>query len=573
MSYAKFQSRCEKSNKESAKDSLLDYEEFLALGRDLTESELDSVVNFSKDEWKEYYLSQNLTKGGVFLGELARKYSIGEYKRNPDVMFGEVPPVGQKRRIWEATSLPMKDLCDKLMAYKAVKSAVDLYGDDELPLPRNTFIYALMKLGVGFAGQANKFIQLYRDHATPGRTFGSCYQPIERMATIAKTPEYWCLPCHTVAGLVHGKFNIPTERIGNIWDFIPAVKAWKVCPSLPKKIAVRIGDMDLWKRHAAAMAWKEVSAFNCRQEKESQFWGSFNSLCQKGKAFIVKSLIDQDKVYQTKQAESILFLPMGSLKGISSVEILRDYFSPQESLQGLFGVSSKSLVKTWEKGVELSTLKWAIELAPSQNIDWINKFLALETTIPFYGECVDFLKSLAPSKAMALIQILDYKSRGVVIPLEDCHYKDTGLMYSNLLKKGYQPELGRVRCWFTTHEELARQAISLLPDEKVTNHPKYQPINGLSAVDKSWVIELPSSTAQLKYWGETLHNCVGGYGDQINGQRTVVFVVKFHQTLKYCVELSPHGDVRQFYGQRNSQPVEDERDAVLSALRDARLVY
>ena len=481
--------------------------------------------------------------------------------------------------------LTMRELCAKMMAYKAIKTAVDQYGDWELPLPRNTFIYALMGLGIKFTAQADKFVQFCRKYATPGRTFGSCYQPIDRMAVLATNPEYWCLPDHTIRGMIHGKFKIPNyfangDRIGNVWDFIPAVKAWSLAPTLPKKIAVRVGKMELWKRYAAMLAWNKVSYQELTgTDQKNAFWMVFSLECQKGIGNVIQHLLlphDREgrkpaKPMEYRLVETILGIEYKSLEGNETFAQVAKHLPAKEALQTLFGVSSKSLIQSWAKATP-EAIQWASVIAPKGNIDWINKFLLVDNCIPYFSECVEFLNSLSPSRALAMVQTTTYKHRGEVRQLEDCHFKDTGMIFYQLIKKGFTPNVGRVRCWLTVHEELSRQYISVLPNEQLAVNPKWEAVNGLSAVDGSWRIELPTNTAQLKLWGEQLHNCVGGYGDSINDGYCVVFVVYFLGSLKYCVEVRQK-EVQQFYGQRNSAPDYSERDSVLASLRDAKLIY
>lgn len=576
MSFSKFATKAQVLNLSLIKDAMDDYHSWEIEGQDLQESDLLFVVNCSDEEWERFVKSNRLTRGGQFLGRLARKYKVW----NP---LNDRCRRRSEREYPIYLPLTMRELCAKMMAYKAIKSAVDQYGDEELPLPRNTMVYALIKLGVKFTAQADKFIQIYREYATPGRTFGSCYQPIQRMAVLATNPEYWCLPDHTIRGMIHGKFKIPNyfadgDRIGNVWDFIPAVKAWSLCPELPKKIAVRVGKMELWKRYAAMLAWNTpgICEIPEKADKVTAFWIAFNSECQKGPGNAIHVLLQPWEgkpatPMEYRLVETILGIDYKSLEGTERFAQVAKYLPAKEALQTLFGVSSKSLVQSWTKATP-EAIQWASVIAPKGNIDWINKFLLVDNCIPYFSECVEFLNSLSPSRALAMLQTTTYKYRGEIRQLEDCHFKDTGMIFYQLKQKGFTPNVGRVRCWLTVHEELSRQYISVLPNEKVVLNSKWEAVNGLSAVDGSWRIELPTNTAQLKLWGEQLHNCVGGYGESINNGYCVVFVVYFHGALKYCVEVR-HGEIKQFYGQRNSAPDYSERDAVLASLRDAKLIY
>jgi hypothetical protein len=173
---------------------------------------------------------------------------------------------------------------------------------------------------------------------------------------------------------------------------------------------------------------------------------------------------------------------------------------------------------------------------------------------------------------MKMLQTFTYKHHGEEHSLNDFHYKDTGMLFNNLVREGHTPELGRVRCWLTSHEVLARQYVRYLPNEPVKIPQGWERVQGLCAVDGSWRIELPTSTAELKYWGETLSNCVGGYGRNINEGQSIVFVVYWQGTLKYCAEVNNNKRIAQFYGQRNSSPIWSEKDSVCYALEQAGLL-
>ena len=92
----------------------------------------------------------------------------------------------------------------------------------------------------------------------------------------------------------------------------------------------------------------------------------------------------------------MLNIPLGYLvqNNMTPIEALQRFLDPKDALQGLFGVFSKSLIKTWqEKNISLDILNWAINLAPNQNIDWINRFLSVEKCIPFYFDSNLYLQA------------------------------------------------------------------------------------------------------------------------------------------------------------------------------------
>lgn len=72
-----------------------------------------------------------------------------------------------------------------------------------------------------------------------------------------------------------------------------------------------------------------------------------------------------------------------------------------------------------------------------------------------------------------------------------------------------------------------------------------EPASGLRLV-------LPRTTGELVAWGRRLHSCVGSFGPAVATGRSILFGVERDGTLRYCVELSPDGMVRQFLGERNT---------------------
>jgi hypothetical protein len=285
---------------------------------------------------------------------------------------------------------------------------------------------------------------------------------------------------------------------------------------------------------------------------------------------------DTAKPFMYRHIEGILDLPNRLLKGSESLDDLYRYLDPNQVLIECFQINTKSLRKAWDnaiKNADNSVIKWAIALAPKGNSDIACHLLNMEWSIAYYEECVPMLQTLQYHTAIRMLQTTTYKNRGEVHQLQDFHFKDTGMLYNNIIQSGNEPHLGRVRCWLTLHEELGRQYIKTQPDSPVTVNKWWQPLNGLSGIKGDWRIQLPTSTAELKWYGEQLKNCVGGYGNKINNGGCVVFVVYWHNTLKYCVEIDSSGEVDQFYGHHNSSPVWEEKELICNILRDdAKLI-
>jgi hypothetical protein len=279
---------------------------------------------------------------------------------------------------------------------------------------------------------------------------------------------------------------------------------------------------------------------------------------------------DKNQKFVSHRAEAVLSLPFGYLNNVFNKSNLVEYYKLADQdalLNGLFGTSAKSVKSAWGN-CKFDQMRWAIVLAPKGNADVVCKFLTAPCVVTFQEDTVPFLKSLGDWKPqLRMIETTTYRVRGEEKVVEDFLVKDTGMLFNNLGDNN----LGRVRCWLSAHEELGRRYIGTLPNSPVAVPTSWERVNGLCSVDGTWRIELPSSTAQLKFWGEQLHNCVGGYGNSINAGDCTVFIVYVNGILTYCVEVRG-GSIRQFNADRNASTYNEVRDSVTAALQQAKLL-
>ncbi len=63
---------------------------------------------------------------------------------------------------------------------------------------------------------------------------------------------------------------------------------------------------------------------------------------------------------------------------------------------------------------------------------------------------------------------------------------------------------------------------------------------------------LPRSPAQLGEWGRRLHSCIASYATTVAEGRSLLVGVMVGDDLRYCLEVTSNGAVRQFLGTRNS---------------------
>lgn len=479
----------------------------------------------------------------------------------------------------------------------------------------------LLYLGIRFAWQAERFCELYSEVCVTDRPWGSCYQPSHgKIKALALTPNYNRLPLWVKKILVsvpqwietnevnQGRNDRPEGgRIGNVWRLIDCAKAWKHAPYLPKGIAEKVGRMSVESRLLADWAWEKalskigvasgytINDVRWRWDGEYSyqlfsradliqfFWLELKRL----QPMPLTALIDEryspnggfskdDHNCLRNLAEIRLNLPhgflfeaWGRLKYASKnvyLDAIASHGSPVEVCRNLFGNGGDRTVSLF-KNASKDAWRWASAVCDG-NADAVQKVLALREIISFQPDAVEFLKSLPLQSRVRLLGATTFKYRGQVQPISDDHVRDTGYLWSNIQNK---PELGRIRCWFSAHEQLSAAFVKELPDEALPVPAGWARVDGLCAIDGSWQLEFPKRVATLKYYGEVLRNCVGGYGPAIKSGRSVIFAVREHGLLTHCVEACDNY-INQFYRAGNSSPNYNIKQSVESALIQAKLI-
>lgn len=448
--------------------------------------------------------------------------------------------------------------------------------------------------GVRWLEDAVKVYELLPHVWVRGRSWESPYQVnANQLVLVATNPNYRNLPLWAKIQIIKG--NHASSRPGDVWrSLIPALKAWKWDNSIPKRFAKRLGEMSPKYRALGAIAWEVCY----RQGEESNFWQKFQSFC-KNPEQAIKVLLFGITFYKGEYAHSYTFsnsyirnraleilwgLPhkfldtdlsprTSSIEEEFAIELLAKY---SDGLAGvcrmLFGCGGKQVQKLFKCSTP-DQRKWAIALAFGKE-DLVQKYLASDC-VPYQEDAVNFLKFLGEKPALRMVQTTTMTLRGKSQDVTGDYIRDTGYLFNQLQNSGVSPELGRVRCWFSTHEVLAKEYVKILPDFELRVNPDFAPLDGLSSLDMSWELEIPKHQHQLKRYGEILSHCVGGYGGAINSGRSVIVAVYFQGVLKYTLEFN-QSDRRyrcnQFYGFRNSYPSESDRAVVLDMFQQAKLI-
>ena len=468
----------------------------------------------------------------------------------------------------------------------------------------NTSAPRLRHLGIEFGWEARRFFDLYSQICVKDRPWGSCYQPSHYwVLKVATTPNYNRLPLWVKKTLIESQ-NVPAEhhRIGDIWRFVNCAKAWKWCPLLPKGVAEKIGKSGSVKaRIFASLAWwktsrgyrvselfqhdwekwdHEVEAYVkiSRSELLESFWVEFRRLEKASLPELVEAILESSLDHRAS-IEVLLNLPHKTLKAEwpkygpdyqqEVLDLCVQFSSPEDACQHLFGCSGKATVKAFSQCQNSDVWKWAAALG-DKNPDKVQKILSLPQVVGFEPEAIDFLQTLGDKTQIRLLAKTTFRYRGEDVELSSDYIRDTGYLWKNIQNK---PELGRVRCWFSVHEVLSAAFVEELPDEVLPVPQSWQPVDGLSSVNRRWEIKLPRRVNDLKLWGRLLDNCVGGYGPAVKSSRSVIFGVFEEGHISHCVEVDPTwGRVNQFYRRRNSTADGYIREDVVTCLSMAGLV-
>ncbi|MCO8127078.1 hypothetical protein NHL50_07645 [Acidimicrobiia bacterium EGI L10123] len=107
-------------------------------------------------------------------------------------------------------------------------------------------------------------------------------------------------------------------------------------------------------------------------------------------------------------------------------------------------------------------------------------------------------------------------------------------------------------------------------DVPLRHPPALQAVDGLEVGHRRLV--LPRTADELVEWGAVLDNCLGGFRHAVAAERTHVLGVVVGGRLRWAVEVTRAGVLRQFEGAGNRQAPEHVAQPVLAALRSHGIV-
>lgn len=523
---------------------------------DLTQEEAYNIASFSqgKAEWQIREIFP------VFINKLK------EEGKSPGARYIAA-------RILSGAKPDLRQLTQEWFVHRNIKRALYPQQWERLGLTAGD----LRRKGISGRREAQEFYQLYIQ-------LNKRAVNIDVVVKIICTPNYRKLPIWVKNVLAQSNDYIAfgeEARVGNIWRLIDCAKAWKHAPDLPKNLAEKVGRLSVKSRILARWAWDSSYKYQqSRAERAQEFWEELRRLQRQNIFDLVNewglgqwySIFNYNRLRNL--SEIMLGLPYGYLsdqwgrhkEASHYLKVLAVNESVSQICLNLFGSAGKATVQAFFNSNK-AAWKWASVLC-DRNPDAAQKILKMEDLIEFEIEAIDFLKSLPMQSRIRLLGTTTFKYRGTVNPVTNDHVRDTGYLWKNIQGK---PDLGRVRCWFSVHETLAAAFIKELPDEELPIPSGWERVNGLSSVDGTWTIEIPQRVATLKYYGEVLKNCVGGYGPVIKSGRSVIFVVRESMVLTHCVEVC-NKEIKQFYRSRNQEADPAIKKSVCAALYQAKLI-
>ncbi|ATW59399.1 hypothetical protein Cl131_gp131 [Aphanizomenon phage vB_AphaS-CL131] len=565
--------------------------EISAPARPATEGDLSYLREIF---WNEGIRGQDLKKEISSLclthgGERILHNAVRDYNGKPLSDYIAKYHFAKKLALWIANDQPSQAL-EETISEKLIKC--DYF-------PRYDYADILWDYGIRWVEDAVKVYELIPHVWTKGRSLNSPYQVnLDQVVLVATNPNYRNLPLWAKVQIIKG--NHASSRPGDVWrSLMPALKAWKWDNSIPKRFAKRLGEMSPKYRALGAVAWSM-----CEQNK-NEFWSQFNQLCKnpdEAVKFLLFNDCDSSSSYYSRVGAYIRNRALEVLWGLPhkflnaeisekhriseeefAIELLAKY---SDGLSGvcrmLFGCGGKQVQKLFKSSTP-DHRKWAIALAYGKE-DLVQKYLGADC-VPYQEDAINFLKFLGEKPALRMVQTTTMTLRGKSQDVTGDYIRDTGYLFNQLQTSGVSPDLGRVRCWFSTHEVLAKEYVKILPDFELKVNPDFAPLDGLSSLDMAWEIEIPKHQHQLKRYGEILSHCVGGYGGSINSGRSVIVAAYFQGVLKYTLEFVSDGTCRkvgndfhsnyrcnQFYGFRNSSPSYSDRATVLDMFQQAKLI-
>lgn len=299
------------SYRELAKEMYQKWEELVS-----SRTERRAKLRYSREvsipipEWEDYLASSGLSRRTRYY----IKKCVSQYYSDPHVGWNfDEDPLIQEAAYW----FPLEEKA------RAVLKTVQESGVE--PIFRAKSLADLMAKDKLEEKELIEFVALATKVANKKRGLDSPYQPNFRLLwglhVRAPKAEPWMketlLKVLSSKDLYltkdQGRQVVSPVRLGNPADLFDACKAWEISVLFPKKIAVRVGRLPLWKRMAAGQVIKQLLEERCgltwhssfrvtyslsnddwtTAEFHQEFWLRFSEATRKGKMKSLESLIGE----------------------------------------------------------------------------------------------------------------------------------------------------------------------------------------------------------------------------------------------------------------------------------------
>lgn len=211
----------------------------------------------------------------------------------------------------------------------------------------------------------------------------------------------------------------------------------------------------------------------------------------------------------------------------------------------------KDIARSLAGAVNLSGLQFAMAVKSFVPADWLVPALAGAANVHLLPVEIKELRAV-------FSRIRPAQQRALLADFPNIHnpyiLRDTLMGLRNFPDVAAIP---RDTTWAALHDTVAPQARIYAAQEANGPIPQEGPtlvLDGLQIDDL--VLESAKETRDLAVWGERMSHCIGSYGREAISGRSHLFALKRGSDLIANLEVTPTGQVRQFYGRFNKVPAE-----------------
>lgn len=266
---------------------------------------------------------------------------------------------------------------------------------------------------------------------------------------------------------------------------------------------------------------------------------------------------------------------------------LRKHRSIRALTKGIFGYSSTYLVDVVKR-----TMTSSAEHRPV--VDYIKLGIALKGMIPVdywprIGQVLDQAQMYSyqdTDTVKALKEFFKQYPQERILAILTSTYKDVNYQGTANTKYAIRYLYDTLRNWYQFRDKIniPKDIVNLskLHDFMSIEYRKLQSANHEIKIPREYSelqgkmihnmsILLPKQTHDLIEWGQTMHNCIGGYGESIRSGRTMCMALLKEGKMTYNLEIR-NKQVIQFHAYRNHQPDPNDEKIVRSYLQEQKVI-